>query len=87
VAQEQITITINGQSYVAYKGQSLLSVLIENGIFSLKQNAVSGQNRFGICGMGTCFECEVQVMDQGIRRACLANLDAEMNVKTGDYRE
>lgn len=87
MSQDPVTITINGKSFAAYVGQSLLSVFIGNDIFALKQNAVSGQNRFGICGMGACFECEVIIENQGTRRACLVNVDGNMSIRTGDYRE
>lgn len=76
-------ININNQQYIASSGQSLLSIMIENGILGLKKNAVSGDTRFGICGMGTCFECEVLIEDLGIRRSCLINVDTDLNVQTG----
>lgn len=80
-------VAIDGKQYNVIEGQSLLSVLIEHGIFALKRNAVSGRGRFGTCGMGVCFECEILIHNVGVRRACLVTLDTDVSVQTGVYCE
>lgn len=85
--EKTVRIKIDDLEVIVPKGVSLLSILIEHGIFELKKNAVSGEYRFGICGMGTCFECEVVINTKGIRRACLIAVDTEMEVKTGGTYE
>lgn len=85
--EETVRLKIDDLELIVPKGVSLLSILIEHGIFQLKKNAVTGDYRFGICGMGTCFECEVVINTQGIRRACLIAVDADMEVKTGGIYE
>lgn len=81
------TVSIDGQKYEVPYGKSLLSLLIENNIFQLKKNLVTNELRFGICGMGTCFECEVHIEKLGIRRACLISIDSDLEVKTGATSE
>ncbi len=81
------SVAIDGKQYNVLKGRSLLSVLIENGILALKNNAVSGRDRFGTCGMGVCFECEIFIHKVGVRRACLVILDTDVIVQTGVFRE
>ena len=83
----ECTVIIDGESYAAYKGQSLLSLLVEHDIFICKRNLVTGEGRFGICGMGTCFECEVRVEGHGIRRACMMSIEADLVIATGDLHE
>ncbi len=76
-------IVINGDFFDVLESSSLMAVLVNNGIFNLKTNGVSGQKRFGICGMGTCFECEVTLKNVGVRRACLLKTEPGMVVETG----
>jgi len=83
MSDKSYTVTINNQIFVVSPGQSLFSVMLENGILKLKKNAVLGDMRFGACGMGTCFECEVFIEDRGVRRSCLINVDTNLRVKVG----
>lgn len=84
---DTVRVKIDEIEVNAPKGVSLLSILIDQGIFQLKKNAVSGEYRFGICGMGTCFECEVVIKNKGIRRACMITVDSDIEVKTGGIYE
>lgn len=83
MSDSNFEVLINGQEFKAPKGKSLLSLLIENNFFQLKRNLVTNQPRFGMCGMGTCFECEVHIEKLGTRRACLINIDSNLEVQTG----
>ncbi len=85
--EKVFTVLVNGKRIEAPRGKSLLSLLIENQIFELKKNMVSEKYRFGICGMGICFECEVYVENLGTRRACLININSDLEIKTGLIHE
>lgn len=80
-------VSIDKKDFYAPNGKSLFSLLIENGVFKLKKNAVSNQSRFGLCGMGACFECEIYIKNLGIRRACLVNIDTDLEIETGEAFE
>lgn len=87
MSENPFKISIDGKDFYAPNGKSLFSLLIENEIFELKKNAVSNQSRFGICGMGTCFECEIYIKNLGIRRACMVAIDADLEIQTGVNHE
>jgi hypothetical protein len=57
---------------------------MNNNVVKLKKNAVLGDLRSGVCGMGVCFECEVFIEGLGIRRSCLINVETDLVVKVGD---
>ena len=78
------TVTVNGDELQAVHGQSLLALFVENEIFALKSNQVTGEQRFGFCGMGICFDCEVLIDDKQLRRACMINIEKNLKVTTGD---
>lgn len=85
--EELFKVSVNGKTFDAISGSSLFSLLINNHIFNLKKNMVTNQNRFGICGMGTCFECEVFINDLGIQRACLVNIESDLEITSGGTGE
>ena len=84
VSIPSFNVLINGNNYEVSQGESLISVFINHGIFQTKINPVSGQARFGTCGMGPCYECEVRVERLGIRRACMISVNSNLIVDTGD---
>jgi hypothetical protein len=75
-----LTIEVDGKPVHARAGQSLAAALIAHGIWSTRRNPVSGEPRGPFCGMGVCFECEVNV--DGVRgvRACMTEVAPRMVV-------
>lgn len=65
-----IEMAVNGRMITTYPGESLAAALLANGIRSFRRTAC-GQMRGPFCNMGVCFECLVEVQNQGLVRACM----------------
>ncbi len=76
------SIEVDGHVIDARTGQSLASALVGSGAWAIQRNPVSGELRGPYCGMGVCFECEVQVVDLGTVRSCLIEVADGMVVRT-----
>ena len=76
------TITVDGQSVVAIPGESLAVALLRSGRWRFRESC-SGQGRAPLCGMGTCYECQVRV-DGAWIRACLEPVREGVEVRTHD---
>jgi D-hydroxyproline dehydrogenase subunit gamma len=75
-------INVDGHDIAAYSGQSLAAVLVSAGSWAVRSNPVSGEHRGPFCGMGVCFECEVDVVGLGRARSCLVEVSEGMVVRT-----
>ena len=75
------TIQVDGQPVAAPPGASLAVVLFQAGLGF--RRSCSGQDREPLCGMGTCYECQVRVDGRRVR-ACLEPVRAGMEVSTHD---
>jgi sarcosine oxidase subunit alpha len=80
--RENIVITIDGAPSEVLEGVTVLAALFDHGA-SACRTAVSGENRFGICGMGVCFECRVTIDGLGHQRACMVTCQDGMEILTG----
>lgn len=66
-----VTIQLNGRDVTAYEGESLATVLIAAGVVRT------------YCNMGVCFDCLVEIEDQGRTarvRACLTAVRAGLRI-------
>jgi sarcosine oxidase subunit alpha len=84
---ERITLTIDQQEVNAYAGETIATVLLAQG-FSHFNQTLKGQARGPYCNMGTCFECQVKLADEGrytLRwvRACMVPARQGMIIHTG----
>ena len=64
---ERITLSINGQVVTVPQGTLLAVALVGVSYF---RRSVSGQERYPLCGMGTCFECRVTINGRPHQRSC-----------------
>lgn len=63
--------TFDGRDLVAPAGMTLAGALLENGEVSWRSPRQGGQRGGVFCGIGTCFDCLVDVNDRRAVRACL----------------
>ena len=77
---ESCIIQLDGQPVAAVLGESLAVVLLRAGHFRFRQSC-TGQTRAPLCGMGTCYECQVQVAGFWVR-ACLEPVREGLEVRT-----
>jgi sarcosine oxidase subunit alpha len=77
---EPCSIRVDGQTVPALAGESLAVALLRAGCERFRESC-SGQGRIPLCGMGTCYECQVRVADRWVR-ACLEPVSEGMEVQT-----
>jgi predicted molibdopterin-dependent oxidoreductase YjgC len=66
----EVRLTVDGQSRVAYLGESVAAALMADGDLELRSTA-TGEARGVFCGMGVCFDCLVIVDGVPGTRACV----------------
>lgn len=79
----RVRIVVDGATLEAVAGQTLAAVLAGQGIWTLRHHAVSREPRGPYCGMGVCFECEVEVDGAEGVRSCMVSVAQGMIVRTG----
>lgn len=77
---ETCTICVDGAPVEAREGESLAVALLRAGVPAFRQSC-GGQGRAPLCGMGTCYECQVRV-DGRWARACLEPVREGLEVRT-----
>jgi aerobic-type carbon monoxide dehydrogenase small subunit (CoxS/CutS family) len=76
---ENITVYVNGGAVKVPRGSTAaVAVLLASGV---TRTSVSGQPRAPLCGMGTCFECRVEINRRAQRRSCLVLCEPNMEIK------
>lgn len=78
--RKEITIYFNGESYNGYEGDTVASLLMANGIYSLRLHEESGEGRGVYCNIGHCYECRVKLAGKSVVRACLTPVNDGMEV-------
>ena len=78
--REVTQLVVNGKSYDAYVGESLLGFFFENNIFATSVNLVTEEERFAFCGMGMCSECEMVDENGFILRTCQTRIRRNMTL-------
>jgi len=66
----------------ALPGQSVAAALIASGIWQFHPHPITGMPRGPYCGMGVCFECELEIDGASDTRACLVVVQPGMVIKT-----
>jgi sarcosine oxidase subunit alpha len=84
--REKINFTFNGQSFVAYKGDTIASALLASGVRTLRYHEDKGTPRGIYCNIGHCFECRVGVNGTNTARACLTPVENNMKIESMDSR-
>ena len=75
-----LKVRVNGQEVNAQPGSSVLSVLQNAGLLTLRRS-LSGEARGALCGMGICFECRVKV-NGVLVRSCQTPVQAGQGIET-----
>jgi len=76
---ETLTVRVNGSPVNVPAGSTVaVAVLLSTGAC---RTSVSGQPRAPLCGMGTCFECRVEINGRQHRRSCQVVCEADMEIK------
>jgi D-hydroxyproline dehydrogenase subunit gamma len=74
-----LTVRVNGAPVEVSVGSTVaVAVLLSTGVC---RTSVSGQPRAPLCGMGTCFECRVEIDGQIHQRSCQVMCKANMEIK------
>ena len=79
---EAVIITINGQRFGVAPGTTAAAAILEHHGLAFK-TSVQGEPRGPVCGMGTCYECRVQVDGMDGVRSCMTTCRDGMEIRTG----
>jgi len=77
---ERCSIRVDGRTVEAVAGESLAAALLRAGCLRFRVSC-TGQGRAPLCGMGTCYECQVRVQGRWVR-ACLEPVRDGLEVRT-----
>lgn len=76
---EGVTVYVNGRAVEVPAGSTAaVAVLLAGG---LCRTSVSGEPRAPLCGMGTCFECRVEINGETQRRSCQVVCRPKMEIR------
>jgi sarcosine oxidase subunit alpha len=78
--REMIHIRVNGQSFPAAPGETVLAALTAAGFKVLKKSNVRGEPRGPFCGMGICYECLVTINGVPKQRSCMTEVAENMEI-------
>lgn len=81
-----IRFSFDGRPLQASPGASVASALVANGLRSWRRTRTLGAARGLLCGIGTCFDCLVDVGTQRAVRACVTALRDGDSVRTSASR-
>lgn len=79
---QAVTIQVNGRDVMAHEGESLATALIAADVLTMSRDN-GGRLRAPFCNMGVCFDCLVEIEEEGraLRaRACLTPVRAGLRV-------
>ncbi|HET6565832.1 MAG TPA: FAD-dependent oxidoreductase [Xanthomonadales bacterium] len=81
------SLTVNQSEVKAYTGETIATVVLAQGITCFNRTQ-GGQPRGPYCNMGSCYECQVWVVDKKDSpgrwvRACMAEARPGMHITTG----
>jgi predicted molibdopterin-dependent oxidoreductase YjgC len=80
-APATLTIHVDGRAIRCEAGMTLAAALLNAGVTALR-TSVTGEPRAPLCGMGTCFECRVEIDGAAHQRACMIDVRDGMQVRT-----
>jgi D-hydroxyproline dehydrogenase subunit gamma len=73
-----VTVFVDGRAVDVPAGSTVaVAVLLSSGIC---RTSVSGEPRSPLCGMGTCFECRVEINGEMQRRSCQVLCQPKMEI-------
>ncbi len=77
----RVSVIADGKAIITYEGETVFAALIAAGIKHLK-GAGTDQARGGLCGMGGCYECLVTINSVPDQRACMTQVEDQMEICT-----
>jgi predicted molibdopterin-dependent oxidoreductase YjgC len=79
---EIVEFSYNGENMKAYRGDSVASALIANGVIMFRKTKKKGDPRGYFCGIGLCTDCMMKV--NGVRnvRTCITEIEDNMVIET-----
>lgn len=77
---QAVTIFIDGRPVAAELGESVAAVLLRQQEGWSRTTPISQSPRAPYCMMGVCFECLVEIDDQGSVQSCLTPVVAGMRI-------
>jgi hypothetical protein len=77
---ESLTVYVNGRAVKVPAGSSAAVAVLIAG--DACRTSVSGRPRGPLCGMGTCFECRVEVNGEAHRRSCQVLCEPDMEIRS-----
>ena len=78
----RIAVTIDGQTALAFEGETVAAVLSAQGIRTFRRTSRLGQGRGIFCGMGICYDCLVTIDGMSSIRACMTPVAPGMAIET-----
>ncbi len=72
---------VDGEAITARPGQTLAAALLAAGRLTLRYSP-QGHPRGIFCGMGSCFDCLVEVDDDPSVRSCVTQVREGMKIRT-----
>jgi hydrogen cyanide synthase HcnA len=85
IAGDKVRIEIDGTSFDAAKGETVLSTLSALGFKKIGKND-HGRITGAYCGMGVCYCCAVRINEKEKQRACQKVVKEGMVIKTQSNR-
>jgi len=80
--RKTINFTFNGKRLQGCEGDSIASALLANGIRTIRHDLATREPRGIFCGIGHCYECRVNVKDEGNARACITPIAENMTIES-----
>ncbi len=74
LAATDLHFSFDGRPLIAPAGSTVAGALVRNGVSSWRRTRVKGHARGVFCGIGTCFDCLIDVNGERAVRACLRAL-------------
>ena len=78
---DRIAITIDGREVEVLPGTLVAAALLNAGVSAFR-TSTTGTPRAPLCGMGTCFECRVEIVGRGLVRSCGLTCESGMEIRT-----
>ena len=78
---KSVSVRVNGQPVTVRAGATVAVAVLASG--ATCRTSVSGQPRSPLCGMGTCFECRVEINGEPQRRSCQVLCESNMEIEAG----
>jgi predicted molibdopterin-dependent oxidoreductase YjgC len=76
---KEITVYVNGRELRVPAGTTAAVAVLLAG--ESCRTSVSGEPRTSLCGIGTCFECRVEINSEAQRRSCQVLCEPQMEIR------